>query len=60
MSACGERDDELVFATGAASNLSLSCWLRILSEESSLDLHGDSANLAVSLVWQTTQQRALL
>lgn len=31
----------------AAFNLSLNCWLHILSKESSLDLHGDTANLAV-------------
>lgn len=33
----------------AAFNLSLNCWLHILSRESSLDLHGDSANLPVGL-----------
>lgn len=59
VSVCGGEEDEreiskLVSPTGAASNLaafnlSLNCWLHILSEESSLDLHGDSANLAVSL-----------
>ncbi|KAF0047066.1 hypothetical protein F2P81_000699 [Scophthalmus maximus] len=57
LSACGEQDEreisKLVSPTGAASNLaavnlSLNCWLHILSEESSLDLHGDGANLAVS------------
>ncbi|XP_028987873.1 relaxin-3 receptor 1-like [Betta splendens] len=48
-SVCGGRD--LVGgATGAAFNLSLSCWLRILTEESSLELHGDSANLAVRVL----------
>lgn len=31
----------------AAFNLSLNCWLHILSRESSLDLHGDSSNLPV-------------
>uniref|UniRef100_A0A672I4Z1 G-protein coupled receptors family 1 profile domain-containing protein n=1 Tax=Salarias fasciatus TaxID=181472 RepID=A0A672I4Z1_SALFA len=33
-----------------AFNLSLNCWLHILSKESSLDLHGDSANLAVRVL----------
>lgn len=33
----------------AAFNLSLNCWLHILSRESSLDLHGDSSNLPVGL-----------
>lgn len=55
LSACGGEEDEiseLVSPTGAASNLpafnlSLNCWLHILSKESSLDPHGDSANLAV-------------
>lgn len=54
---CGGEEDErkiseLVSPTGAASsfNLSLNCWLHILSQESSLDLHGDSANLAVGLL----------
>lgn len=59
LSVCGGEEDEreiskLVNPTGAASNLaafnlSLNCWLHILSKESSLDLHGDSANLAVGL-----------
>nr|XP_040027980.1 LOW QUALITY PROTEIN: relaxin-3 receptor 1-like [Gasterosteus aculeatus aculeatus] len=58
--ACGGEEDEdelskLIGATGAAShlaalNLSLTCWLHILSKESSLDLHADSANLAVRVV----------
>lgn len=57
VSVCGGEEDEreitqLVSSTGAASNLatfnlSLNCWLHILSKESSMDLHGDSANLAV-------------
>lgn len=57
LSACGGEEDEreiskLVGPTGAASNLaalnlSLNCWLHILSKESSMDLHPDSANLAV-------------
>lgn len=59
LSVCGGEEDEreiskLVSPTGSASNLaafnlSLNCWLHILSKESSLDLHGDSANLAVGL-----------
>lgn len=58
-SVCGGEEDEqiakLVNPTGAAFNLaafnlSLNCWLHILSKESSLDLHGDSANLAVGLL----------
>lgn len=62
LSACGEQDEreisKLVSPTGAASNLaavnlSLNCWLHILSEESSLDLHGDGANLAVGLFFGT-------
>lgn len=32
-----------------AFNLSLNCWLHILSQESSLDQHGDSSNLPVGL-----------
>ena len=55
LSACGGEEDEiseLVSPTGAASNLpafnlSLNCWLHILSKESLIDLHGDSANLPV-------------
>ncbi|KAM4551005.1 relaxin-3 receptor 1-like isoform 1-T2 [Odontesthes bonariensis] len=58
LSACGGEEDkisELVSPSGAASNLpgfnlSLNCWLHILSKESSLDLHGDSANLPVRVV----------
>ncbi|KAM8849104.1 relaxin-3 receptor 1-like [Spinachia spinachia] len=57
-SVCGGEEDELselIRATGAAShlaalNVSLNCWLHILSKESSLDLHADSANLAVRVV----------
>lgn len=50
-----EEISELVSPTGAGSNLpmfnlSLNCWLLILSKESSLDLHGDSANLPVGLL----------
>ncbi|XP_040910280.1 relaxin-3 receptor 1-like [Toxotes jaculatrix] len=60
LSVCGGEEDEreiskLVSHTAAASNmaafnLSLNCWLHILSKESSLDLHGDSANLAVRVL----------
>ncbi|CAB1452675.1 unnamed protein product [Pleuronectes platessa] len=59
LSACGEEDEReisrVVSPTGAASNLaplniSLSCWLHVLSKESSLDLHGDGANLAVRVL----------
>ncbi len=60
LSVCGGEEDEreifeLVSPSGAASNLaafnlSLNCWLHILSKESSLDLHADSANLAVGLL----------
>ncbi|XP_003975689.1 relaxin-3 receptor 1-like [Takifugu rubripes] len=34
----------------AAFNLSLNCWLHILSRESSLDLHGDSSNLPLRVL----------
>ncbi|XP_074545052.1 relaxin-3 receptor 1-like [Halichoeres trimaculatus] len=34
----------------AAFNLSLKCWLHILTKESMIDLHGDSANLAVRVL----------
>lgn len=37
----------------AAFNLSLNCWLHILSRESSLDLHGDSSNLLVCVFSRT-------
>ncbi|KAM9720368.1 relaxin-3 receptor 1-like isoform 1-T1 [Menidia menidia] len=58
LSECGGEEDEisaLVSPTGAVSslpafNISLNCWLHILSKESSLDLHGDSANLPVRVV----------
>ncbi|XP_051944192.1 relaxin-3 receptor 1-like [Hippocampus zosterae] len=48
----GEEDDN---ATGAGSNLaalnlSLNCWLHILSKETAADLHGDSANTAVRVL----------
>ncbi|KAL6104414.1 rxfp3 [Pungitius sinensis] len=56
-SVCGGEEDEdelskLISATGATThlNLSLNCWLHILSKESSHDLHADSANLAVRVV----------
>lgn len=53
---CGGAEDEpdisrLVNPVGGSSpatlNLSLICWLHLLSKESSVDLHGDSANLSV-------------
>uniref|UniRef100_A0A8C7V6M0 G-protein coupled receptors family 1 profile domain-containing protein n=1 Tax=Oryzias sinensis TaxID=183150 RepID=A0A8C7V6M0_9TELE len=58
LSACGGDEDqisELVSPAGAASslpafNISLNCWLHILSRESSLDQHGDSANLPVRIL----------
>ncbi|MED6250448.1 hypothetical protein ATANTOWER_008870 [Ataeniobius toweri] len=58
LSACGGQEEEiseLVSPTGAGSNLpvfnlSLNCWLHILSKESSLDPHGDSANLPVRVL----------
>ncbi|CAJ1072029.1 relaxin-3 receptor 1-like [Xyrichtys novacula] len=60
LSVCGGEDEErdilkLVSPSDAASNLaafnlSLSCWLHILSKESTMDLHGDSANLAVRVL----------
>ncbi|XP_076001123.1 relaxin-3 receptor 1-like [Genypterus blacodes] len=59
VSVCGEEAEgdisNLVHPTGAVSspgtyNLSLNCWLQILSRESTLDLHGDSANLAVRVL----------
>ncbi|XP_077412182.1 relaxin-3 receptor 1-like [Vanacampus margaritifer] len=58
--ACGGEDDErefskLVNPSGAGSNLaalnlSLNCWLHILSKEPSVDMHGDSANMAVRVL----------
>ena len=33
----------------AEQNFSLNCWLQFLSKETSLDLHGDSANLVVGI-----------
>ena len=33
----------------AGQNFSLNCWLQFLSKETSLDLHGDSANLVVGV-----------
>ncbi|XP_037537653.1 relaxin-3 receptor 1-like [Nematolebias whitei] len=58
LSACGGEEEEiseLVSPTGAGSimpsfNLSLNCWLHILSKESSMDLHGDTANLSVRVL----------
>ncbi|XP_056453170.1 relaxin-3 receptor 1-like [Gadus chalcogrammus] len=34
----------------AEQNFSLNCWLQFLSKETSLDLHGDSANLVVRVL----------
>ncbi|TDH05530.1 hypothetical protein EPR50_G00123600 [Perca flavescens] len=58
LNVCGGEEDDIsgvVSLTGTASNLaalnlSLNCWLLILSKESSLDLHPDGANLAVRVV----------
>ncbi|KAM8838597.1 relaxin-3 receptor 1-like [Synchiropus picturatus] len=59
LSVCGGEDEweisKLVNPTGATSNLagfnlSLNCWLHILSKESTVDLHGDGANLAVRVL----------
>ncbi|XP_068197403.1 relaxin-3 receptor 1-like [Antennarius striatus] len=57
-SACGEDEGDifkLVSPPGGASspaalNLSLNCWLHILAKENSLELYGDSANLAVRVL----------
>ncbi|KAF7222788.1 relaxin-3 receptor 1 [Nothobranchius furzeri] len=58
LSACGGEEEEiseLVSPTGVGStlpafNLSLNCWLQILSKDSSLDLNGDSSNLPVRVL----------
>ncbi|KAJ3595477.1 hypothetical protein NHX12_004780 [Muraenolepis orangiensis] len=57
LSLCGDGDDEHdsrrgVNDTGAAApqNFSLNCWLQFLSKETSLDLHGDSANLVMRVL----------
>ncbi|CAN9503401.1 unnamed protein product [Ophioblennius macclurei] len=58
LNVCGGEDSdisELVSPKETSShlpafNLSLNCWLHILSKESSLDLHGDSANLVVRVL----------
>ncbi|XP_071778224.1 relaxin-3 receptor 1-like [Centroberyx gerrardi] len=59
LSVCGgeDGDRQQVNDTGAAaasslatSNLSLNCWLQLLSRESTAELHGDSANLAVRVL----------
>lgn len=52
LSVCEEDEREILKLDSPASNLaafnlSLNCWLHILSRESSLDLYGDTANLAV-------------
>ncbi|CAL1579824.1 unnamed protein product [Knipowitschia caucasica] len=58
-SACGGDEDEGdisklnpgdVAHNLGTLNLSLHCWLQILSKESTVDLHGDSANLAVRVL----------
>nr|XP_061795348.1 relaxin-3 receptor 1-like [Nerophis lumbriciformis] len=60
LSACGGEEDErelskLINPNGVGSNLatlnlSLNCWIHILSKESSVDLHGDSGNTAVRIL----------
>ncbi|XP_046883064.1 relaxin-3 receptor 1-like [Hypomesus transpacificus] len=53
---CGGDDDDTVGATnlsvglGSLNNLSLNCWLDLLSKESAPELYGDSANLAVRVI----------
>lgn len=43
-------DSPIAAASNLATfNLSLNCWLHILSKESSLDPQGDAANLAVGV-----------
>lgn len=57
LSVCEDEEREMLkldSPAGALSNLatynlSLNCWLHILSKDSSQELHGDSANLAVSV-----------
>lgn len=57
LSVCEDEEREMLkldSPAGALSNLatynlSLNCWLHILSKESSQELHGDTANLAVSV-----------
>ncbi|XP_054625429.1 relaxin-3 receptor 1-like [Dunckerocampus dactyliophorus] len=59
LSVCGGEEDDrelskLVNPNAASNlaalNLSLNCWLHILSKESSMDQHGDSANMAVRVL----------
>ncbi|KAM4605355.1 relaxin-3 receptor 1-like [Polymixia lowei] len=55
LSVCGEEDEResarQVNDTGASPfNFSLDCWLNLLSKESSLEMHGDSANLLVRVL----------
>lgn len=57
LSVCEDEEREMLkldSPAGALSNLatynlSLHCWLHILSKESSQELSGDTANLAVSV-----------
>lgn len=55
LNVCGGDEDErdtpeqVDHTGGAFSNLSLNCWLHLLSKESTLELYGDSANLAVGV-----------
>lgn len=68
LSVCEEEEHEMLkldSPAGALSNLatynlSLNCWLHILSKESSLDLHGDTANLAVGVPNEVPQKIVLL
>ncbi|XP_064184669.1 relaxin-3 receptor 1-like [Anguilla rostrata] len=55
LGACGLAPDEGAAGLpnqteGELGNLSLRCWLQLLSRESSLDLHGDGASVAVRTV----------
>jgi len=43
----GNDTGGLLGSAAAAQNFSLNCWLQFLSKETSLDLHGDRANLVV-------------
>ncbi|XP_056149867.1 relaxin-3 receptor 1-like [Lampris incognitus] len=56
MSACGEEEEEQTSPRQMNDlkvpfhNRSLNCWLHLLSKESPLEVHGDSANLAVRVL----------
>lgn len=60
LSVCEGEDHEMLKLNSPAGelsnlatyNLSLNCWLHILSKESLQELHGDKANLAVSVAWE--------